>query len=81
MIPNMKGKNNRFTRYMICGIYIFLMTFECNLLGEKRERQRWQGEKGVVNEQGERCCLLSLEISSPDKFYYFIAWHLFCVSS
>ncbi len=31
----------------------------------------------VVNEQGERCCLLSLEISSPDKLYCFIAWHLF----
>ncbi len=24
MIPNMKGKKNRFTRYMICGIYIFI---------------------------------------------------------
>ncbi len=30
------------------------------------QRQGRQGEKGVVNEQGEWCCLLSSEISSPD---------------
>ncbi len=76
MIPNMKGKNNRFTRYMICGIYIY-ETF----WGKRGRGRDGRGEKEIVNEQGERCCLLSLEISSPDKFYCFIACHLFCVSS
>lgn len=56
-------------------IWIFL------LLGEKSERGEERRGEGVINEQGERCCLLSLEISSPGQFYGFIAWHLQCVSS
>ncbi len=39
--------------------------------------ERGQRREEGHNERGEWCCLLSLEISSPDSFYCFVAWHLF----
>ncbi len=58
MIPNMKGKKQHSQD-------ITLVAYGYSCFWES-QRQGGQGEKGVVHEQGEWCCLLSLDISSPD---------------